>query len=291
MIVAVVGVGFIGSQLCKRLKRDGHEVHALDIKDNTIDITDRTRTVEIIERINPDIIFCTAAIIRSEDCRLQPIDAFNTNTTGVINILDAATRCGAKVMFSSTVHVYGNYEDNLIDEHSTIDINQPMHIYPYTKIAAEGLIRSYSTMYGLKYNILRYGVVVGPQGHDDMVVHRFLRHHHFKKPINVYGSIETRRCFVYIDDLINANMLIIKSDIINKTYNVCMNETYSLNDIITSCREITGNICDVHIVEKRCRDFSSPTICNDVIKHETGWEQTVDLKQAMNNYYKWMIKT
>ena len=124
-ILVIGGSGFIGSRLANQLSVHGHSVHPVDIAfPPYVDVVDEYSINKAITDYRPDIIYHTAAIMRSEECRHDPARACAVNLQGLSNTLKACVDANVKrFIFSSTVHVYAATDEQDVHEDSVLDIN------------------------------------------------------------------------------------------------------------------------------------------------------------------------
>ena len=289
MRIAVIGgSGFIGSNLTTKLKSSGHDVVSLDISDGSLDVTDHEETNNTLKRLDPEIVYYLAAKMRVSDFQPDPVPGCDINVMGLANVLTACTQIKSfkKIIFSSTIHVYACCDsESKVHEDTVLDYNRTVHPYAWTKLAGEALIRSYNQTFNLPYIILRFGVVYGPGGHKDMVLHRYIDNCIKGLPIECYGSGDTKRTFVYIDDVITGLESSATSDVCNDTINLCNSESVSIIDLY---KYITETVRHTDIIHKpdRLGDFSSPVISNYKASHTLNWRPNKLMIDGIKLYQK-----
>jgi UDP-glucose 4-epimerase len=183
------GDGFIGSRLARLLRRLGHQVSILDSKRGD-DVRDGTR-------LRPDVIFHLAA---RTDARLgaDPIDDAEVNVLGTIQMLEAARRCGAKVILASTAAVYGPRNTPAVEDYPIA----PAGPYGASKAAAESYMRLYHDHFGVPVAVLRFSNVHGPGGSG--IVDSFRKATRTGGVVLVSGDGTQTRDFVHVDDVADA---------------------------------------------------------------------------------------
>jgi nucleoside-diphosphate-sugar epimerase len=131
--------GFIGTHLVKALREQKQDVTEFDLELGN----DITKCVDG----DYDVIYSLAAftLIQTRD---NPQRAIDVNVKGIVNMLELARRCDAKIIFSSASSVYGIPRNDVVKETDTI---QPVSIYGATKAAAEVLIETYHKLYDIDY--------------------------------------------------------------------------------------------------------------------------------------------
>ena len=226
-ILVTGGAGFLGSHLCKRLLKMGHQVICLDNyftgnKENIFDLLDDPN----FEVIRHDVTFpfyaevdeiynlaCPASPIHYQ---YDPVQTIKTSVHGAINMLGLAKRLDAKIFQASTSEVYGDPEVHPQVESYWGRVN-PIGIrscYDEGKRCAETLFFDYHRQHGLKIKIARIFNTYGPKMHpeDGRVVSNFIVQALSGKNITIYGDGKQTRSFCYVDDLINGFVSLMKSD-------------------------------------------------------------------------------
>jgi len=221
------GAGFLGSHLCERLLKDGHDVICLDnfftgTKDNITHLLGSQR----FELLRHDITFplyievdeiynlaCPASPIHYQ---LDPVQTIKTSVHGAINMLGLAKRINAKIFQASTSEVYGDPEVHPQPESYWGKVNPigPRSCYDEGKRCAETLFFDYKRQHGLAIKVARIFNTYGPRMHpnDGRVVSNFIVQALRNDPITLYGDGTQTRSFCYVDDLIEGFRLLMNSD-------------------------------------------------------------------------------
>lgn len=221
-ILITGGCGFIGSNLVDELVHN-HEVVVIDnlssdahdqfyYNKNAIyykdDITNKHIVNGIFERHRPDYVFHLAAEARIQNCINDPTKAFNTNTIGTQNILEACRLFKTKrVMFSSTSAIYGL--NDTLPQTETLSPSC-LNMYSYSKLFSEELFKLYSKMYNVDSVCFRYFNVYGPRqpvrGSYAPVIGVFSRQKKMGDPMTIVGDGLQTRDYVHVSDVVNANI-------------------------------------------------------------------------------------
>jgi UDP-glucose 4-epimerase len=237
-IIVTGGCGFIGSNLVDQLVNLDHKVFVIDNLSSDAhdkfyynkkaiyykdDITNKHLVNGIFERHKPDYVFHLAAEARIQNCINEPAKAFNTNTVGTLNILEASRMFGIKrIMFSSTSAIYG-----LTCSLPQKEISSPdcLNMYSYSKLFSENLFILYSNMYNVDSVCFRYFNVYGPRqpirGTYAPVIGVFSRQKKMGDPMTIVGDGLQTRDYVHVSDVVQANIAAmncenkLKADIIN----------------------------------------------------------------------------
>ncbi len=185
----------------------GAEFHELDIAD--------PRVGDLIRRVGFEVINHHAAQIDVRVSVADPALDARVNVTGLLNILEAARESGTgRIVFvSSGGVVYGEPHDIPTPEDAP---KQPLSPYGVTKLAGEHYLSYYREVHGLDYVALRYSNVYGPRqdphGEAGVVAifsQRLLR----GEPLTIYGDGEQTRDYVYVGDVVRANLIAARMDL------------------------------------------------------------------------------
>ena len=246
------GAGFIGSHLTKNLVERGNEVIVIDNlntgkKQNVEKISKKIDFFEVdvrdfsaIENIlkNVDGIFHEAALASVQDSFRIPDEFFDVNVNGTENIFKIAKKLGIKVVYASSSSVYGNPISIPIKEN---DDKNPFNPYAKTKLEDDKLAEKYAKN-GLKVIGLRYFNVFGPRQSKEYagVIKLFLgRIQQGLSPL-INGDGLQVRDFVYVDDVVNANILSMESDIDSEFFNIGTNSIISVLDLANIIIKFSG---------------------------------------------------
>jgi len=218
-VLVTGGAGFLGSHLCDRLLRDGHDVICLDNyftgdKQNVVHLLDNPY-FELVRHdvITPyfaevDQIFNLACPASPIHYQHNPIKTIKTSVMGAINMLGLAKRIGAKVLQASTSEVYGDPHIHPQPESywGNVNPNGIRSCYDEGKRCAETLFMDYHRQNKVKIKIIRIFNTYGPRMNPDdgRVVSNFIMQALRGEDITIYGSGQQTRSFQYVDDLIEG---------------------------------------------------------------------------------------
>jgi UDP-glucuronate decarboxylase len=225
-IIVTGGAGFLGSHLCERLLRDGHDVTCVDnfftgSKDNITHLIGNPH----FELLRHDITFplyaeadeiynlaCPASPVNYQ---YDPVQTTKTSVHGAINMLGMAKRIRAKIFQASTSEVYGDPEIHPQVESYWGRVNPlgPRACYDEGKRCAETLFFDYQRQHGLRIKVARIFNTYGPhmQLDDGRVVSNFIVQALQNKPLTIYGDGAQTRSFCYVSDTIEAFVRLMQS--------------------------------------------------------------------------------
>ncbi len=221
------GAGFLGSHLCERLLRAGHEVICADNfytgnKDNLLSFVDHPYFEQVRHDIcepldvEVDQIYNFACPASPIHYQFDPVKTTKTNVHGAINMLDLATRLKARILQASTSEVYGDPHVHPQNEAYWGNVN-PIGFrscYDEGKRCAETLFFDYHRQYKTSIKLARIFNTYGPRMHpnDGRVVSNFIVQALLNQPITIYGEGTQTRSFCYVDDLLEGIVRLMESE-------------------------------------------------------------------------------
>ena len=226
-VLVTGGAGFLGSHLCDRLLKDGHDVLCVDNyftgrKDNIAHLIGDPH----FEAMRHDITFplyvevdeiynlaCPASPVHYQ---YDPVQTTKTSVIGAINMLGLAKRIGAKIMQASTSEVYGDpaVHPQTEDYRGNVNPLGPRACYDEGKRCAETLFFDYFRQHHTHIKVARIFNTYGPRMHpnDGRVVSNFIVQALRGEDITLYGNGSQTRAFCYVDDLIDGFVRLVATD-------------------------------------------------------------------------------
>jgi UDP-glucose 4-epimerase len=287
------GAGFIGSHVVDKLRDKGIEVMVYDMIRPTFRSDVEFYQGSILDYdsirmalVGIDVVFHLVAIADVKDVFDDPIYADSINVRGTINVLEAARRNSAikRVVYASTVWVYGDCEDEAVNEATPLP--PPAHLYTATKLASEYYCSAYSRLYDLDVTILRYGVPYGPRARPGAVLPIFVGKALRGEPLTIAGDGSQFRKFIYVEDLAEGNVLALKSIAKNKIYNIDGREKVTIKQIAETVQKLIGDV-KIESIPVRPGDFSGKQISSELAREELGWEPKVSFEEGVRRYIEW----
>ena len=276
MKILVTGAdGFIGSHLCEKLVKQGHDVKAFvyynsfnsygwidfvdkKIKDKLKIFSGDIRDENLVRKAakGSEIIIHLAALIGIPYSYNSPKSYIETNVQGTLNILQSAKDYGIKkVIHTSTSEVYGTAKYIPIDENHPLDGQSP---YSASKIAADHLAISFYKSFDTPVSIIRPFNTYGPRQSARAIIPTIiLQMINGNKKINL-GSVKTTRDFSFIDDTVDAYMAAIKATNVNgEVINLGSGHETSIVDLVKIINTIMKKNCKIITDKKRVRPEKS----------------------------------
>ena len=251
-ILVTGGAGFIGSHIVEYLVQRGDDVTILDnlntgkmqnlsrINNDINFVNGDIRDYKLLEKLTKDSdgVFHEAALVSVPHSFKIQDEYFDVNTNGTENILKLAKEYGFKVVYASSSSVYGNQKQMPIKES---DNRNPANPYAQTKLKAELLAEKYSEM-GVRVIGLRYFNVYGRRQSKEYagVIKLFLGRIQQKKAPKINGDGLQTRDFVYVEDVVKANILAMDSNLKHQFFNVGMGYSISILDLANMVIDASG---------------------------------------------------
>jgi UDP-glucose 4-epimerase len=298
-IIVTGGAGFIGSNLVDRLVLEGNEVAVIDnyitgskLNRNReaiyyeISILDE-KISEIFENFKPEAVIHLAAQVSVKHSIMNPKFDANSNILGTISLLEHCVRHDvSKFILASTAAVYGNPIYLGIDEkHPLLPISQ----YGVSKLSAERYTMLYSDIYGINYCILRYANVYGIKQRiegEGGVVSIFINNLLNKSPIVIYGDGTQTRDFIYVDDVVSANIAALESGR-NGIYNISTGKPTSVNELVQMLTTIAGIHHRLIYKPSKIGDISHSYLDNTLAIKELAWRPENSIQQGLEKTFHW----
>lgn len=226
--------GFLGKRLFDLLGRD-FSVVGLDISNKNnpkvqlIDITNKEKVFGFVKEEVPQVIIHAAAISSVGECEKEPEKAWRVNFEGVVNVASVSGEVGARLIYTSSLNVYGGTRGDYSEEDET----KPVNVYGQTKLAAEKEVLKISP----RNIVLRVGTLYGYNGTPvGMTVEAVER---LQKGNEVVGLTDAIRNFTWIDDFAPVILTLLRENA-GGIYNACVFEEHSDYEFLVKLAEVFG---------------------------------------------------
>jgi len=298
MRIAVTGgAGFIGAHLVDRLVDEGHQVMVLDnfstgnrdflnpsVRVEEIDIVDVSAVRELFFDFKPETVFHCAAMIDLRKSFDNPELGDAVNIGGTQSVIAASEASGARqVIFSSSAAVYAPGVAVPISESATL---APASPYGAAKLKGEEMLRRSP----LSTVALRYANVYGPrQGTvgEGGVIAIFSKKLLTGDNLTIFGDGEQTRDFVYVDDIVEANLRAMRAPEGHYEYNVGTSQETSINEIVENLLHISRKNSIVKHLKSVDGEVLKSSLANDLIARELDWNASVLIREGLARTWKW----
>lgn len=195
-------------------------------------ITDKDLILRLLHNYAIDAIVHFAAQSHVDNSFDNSLQYTIDNVLGTHTLLQAAKEYGAlkRFLHFSTDEVYGEVDRDHPGCHERSLLN-PTNPYAATKAAAEFIVRSYHHSFKLPTVIVRCNNVYGPNQYPEKLVPRFIKLLREGKRLTIHGTGETRRNFIWAEDVARATMLLLEKGVINEIYNIGTDQEWSVMDV------------------------------------------------------------
>ena len=313
-VLVTGGAGFIGSNLCERLLQQGNTVRCLDdlstgLERNLIPFMEHPRFTFIkgdITRVDTclkatdgvDVILHQAALGSVPRSVKFPLPTHAANSTGTLNILDAARVNGVKrVVYASSSSVYGDAPELPKKEENT---GLPLSPYAASKAVGEMYAKVFGQLYGLETVGLRYFNVFGknqdPEGAYAAAIPRFIKAMMSGEPVTIHGDGTQSRDFTYIENVLQANQLaatVTNPEALNKAYNIAFGERYTINELVhrleESLNRVSGAKTKVRLetIPERPGDIKHSLADISKAQRLLGYKPAYSLQEGLEEAMQW----
>jgi UDP-glucose 4-epimerase len=298
-VLVTGGAGFIGSHLVTELMNKGYSIVVLDnLHSGKIDnlrevssrngfklvrgdVRDRAAVRDAVKDV--DAVVHLAALIDVEESVKNPVETYDVNVTGTLNVLLEAVRKGVKrFIYASSTAVYGEANPLPLREDYP---PRPESPYGASKASAECFCEAFSRSFGLNTLVLRFFNVYGPGQESNPysgVVTKFLKNASNGNPLIIYGDGKQTRDFIYIDDVVKAITLALEDDKgSGEIFNVCAGRPVTINELASLVKKILARDAPIIHDGRRKGDimynYGDPTRACEVL----GFKAEVSLEQGL----------
>lgn len=304
-ILVTGGTGFIGSWLVRKLLEEDGEVTVLVKKGDPLelgnlegaksrikiiygDIKDAKSVEKAVE--DKELIFHLAAITQVLYAIKNPKETFGVNATGTLNVLEAMRTCNenAFLVLASTDKVYGEPVYLPIDEEHPLLGKSP---YDASKIAADRMAYSYHKTYGTKVSIIRCSNIYGAADSNILravpdFAYAMLKN---KQPV-IRGNGMHKRDFLYVDDAVNAYMVVAKNHTIanGETFNFGTSRETSVKELARLMARIAGVKTEPKILGMPLRgEIEKQRLSYKKAKRLLNWKPSTSMEEGLRKTMRW----
>ena len=271
-ILVTGGAGFIGTNLIKRLLKEGHKVVSLDnystglrqnevegaiyadIDINNIEIKDKSYWEGF------DLMYHLAAIARIQPSFENPIDYLKTNGVATMRLAKICSNSKIPLIYAgSSSHHSGKFSNP----------------YTFSKDVGEEVLQLFAKNFGLEYSIARFYNVYGPnqllEGGYTTLIGRWVNNLQKGLPCEIFGDGEQRRDFTHVSDIVDALIKIMEQQAYNKDFELGRGKNYSVNEV--------ANMFNITPIYKDAKPGEARnTLCESKVARDVlGWKPQIDL--------------
>lgn len=295
------GAGFIGSHLANQLSENNLDVLVVDNlskgkKDNLnkditfVDQDIRTKKfLKTFQKFKPDYLFHLAAQTNIAKSQKDPKAEFKINFLPIIGILETAKKTNLKkIIFSSSAAVYGECKVLPATENSPVN---PISPYGISKLATENYIKYFSKEFKLPYVVLRYANVFGPKQdftNEGGVVAIFVTKMLKGKDIQINGTGKQTRDFIFVEDVVSANIKSLNEKIIG-VYNIGTSREIAISELYKNMKMQIQTKSNAIFIKTAISGVSRSSLSPRLFQKKTGFKISTDLTTGLKktiNFFK-----
>ena len=304
-VLVTGGAGFVGSHLCDRLAREGHDVICLDNL-----FTGSLMNIEHL-RSNPrfsfveydvqkpfvaevDWIFNLACPASPPHYQHDPVATVRTNVLGMLNMLDLAKKNGARILQASTSEIYGDplVHPQVESYWGNVNPISRRACYDEGKRCAETLCFDYHREFGVDVRVVRIFITYGSRmaKDDGRVVSNFILQALRGEDLTVYGDGSYTRSFQYVDDLIEGMLRMMQAENFTGPVNIGNPGEFTILELAQLVLELTGSTSKIihlpaveHDPKQRKADIA-------LAKEKLSWEPTIQLREGLTKTIEYFRK-
>lgn len=294
------GAGFIGANLAGRLLHDGNEVTVYDDlltgrRENLAAFRDDPDfrfiegEVEELPDLPADRIYHLACPASPVHYRKDPIKTAKTSVLGALRVLDLASKCGARVLLSSTSEIYGNplVHPQTESYFGNVRTTGPRACYDEGKRMAETLFMDHFRMYGTQIRIVRIFNTYGPKMRPDdgRVVSNLIMEALHGRPLTVYGDGSQTRSFCYVSDMVEGLVRMMEQDGFTGPVNLGNPAEMTVLELAEKVRALAGGKPKILFRELPEDDPVRRRPDISLAKKMLSWEPSVSLDEGLEKTF------
>jgi UDP-glucose 4-epimerase len=252
------------------------------------DVRDPEACLKVLE--DADIVFHEAAQINPVRAVEDPLFDFDVNARGTLTLLEACRKKDVSKFLLAATNVYANPKYLPIDENHPIDLLSP---YAASKLSAEAYCIVYSNSYGIDTTRLRYTNIYGPRQRstksESGVITIYIERALKGLPPIIFGDGEQTRDFVYISDVVSANILAAESsNTRGEVFNIGYGKETSVNELAKAILKIVGKeSLNPEYGPARAADFRRCAVSTAKAKKTFGFEPQTSLEDGLRRTIEW----
>jgi UDP-glucose 4-epimerase len=298
-VLVTGGAGFIGSHLVEALVLEGRAVRVVDnlATGHRSNLAHLEGRYEWVEGDLADFETCRSAVEGVTDILhqaaipsvprsvLEPLQSHASGPTSTLHLLEAARQAGARrFVFAASSSAYGDTDD--LPKHEGM-VPNPLSPYAAGKVAGEHYVRVYARTMGLDGLSLRYFNVFGPRQDPSSpysgVISLFARLMAEGRRPKIYGDGSQTRDFTYVDNVVRANLLALRSDrpLEGRALNVGTGRRIGLLELIAAINRALGTDLEPEFEPPRAGDVRDSQASLDLIREVLGYEPVVDFEEGL----------
>jgi UDP-glucuronate 4-epimerase len=311
-ILITGGAGFIGSHLIDVLLKNGDVVYCIDnfdsfyLKEIKIlnlseafkspnfklfegDVRDKEFLINFFRNNPVDLVVHLAAKAGVRPSITNPVEYFDVNITGTLNILEVMREANIKKMiFASSSSVYGNNKKIPFSEHD--DVSLPISPYAASKKAGELVCHTYHSLYGINITCLRFFTVYGPRQRPDLAICNFADRILKGKEIIIFGDGTYKRDFTFITDIVDGIIAAIQYLNGFQIFNLGNSKPVEINYLVKLLEKALSQKAIIKYSDKQLGDVALTYADISEANKKLGYFPTVNIEEGIKRFINWFKK-
>src|SRR5437588_6982781 len=305
-VVVTGAAGFIGSHLCERLLKDGHEVVGIDSfndyyerdrKEANLQNARKHPAFKLVEAdlvtaglsqalSGASVVFHLAGQAGVRPSWGSQFDRYvQANIVATQRLLETLRESPVKrLVFASSSSVYGDAEMFPTKESA---LPRPVSPYGMTKLAAEHLTFVYMRNFGIPATSLRYFTVYGPRQRPDMAFCRFMEALVDNEEIEIFGDGEQTREFTYVSDAVDGTVKAASADVVGQIINLGGGSRVTVNRVLDTLEDISRIKVRPLLPPAAPGDPRHTGASINLGRERLGWEPRVSLREGLTRQWEW----
>lgn len=297
------GAGFIGSHVVDALVAKRVKVYVVDDlssgqKSNVNPNASFTKLsvnapafIDYLKKVKPEVIFHLAAQINVRKSVENPLEDAKTNIMGLLAILSVAKEIGVKkIVFSSSGGVM--YPDTAKMPYAETIPAEPISPYGISKRASEMYLSFAHKLHGVPYVALRYANVFGPRQNakgEAGVISIFTTHMLAGKPLVINGTGKQTRDFVYVGDIVRANLLAAEKNVVGE-FNIGTGRETDINRVFKKLAKLIGYKLPEQHGKAAAGEVMRSVLNARKAREQLGWEPKTTFDDGLAKTVEWFKK-
>jgi nucleoside-diphosphate-sugar epimerase len=281
--------GFTGKYVVNALTRRGYRVIGIGLGDPSgsdwlaCDLTDKAGAKKSLSGIAPDVVVHLAALAFVGEG--NPENFYRVNVLGTTNLLEVLAdtdRTPARILIASSANAYGNISGSELSE----DIcPAPVNHYAASKLAMEHMVRTWFDR--LPIIMTRPFNYTGPGQDERFVVPKIVNHYKRKASSIKLGDTGVERDFSDVEDVVEAYMRLLESDVRSEVVNICSGKPVSVAAIVAEMNSIAGYEIKVETQQELLRknDIHRLIGNNQKLRRLTGFAPSIGIRETLQRMY------
>lgn len=305
-ILVTGGAGFIGSNLCARLLKEGHTVYCADNSitgstSNIQSLIDNPRFTflqqDVIEPFDSDaeVIFHLASPASPVGYLEHPLETILVNSTGTHRMLQLARKNNARFLISSTSEIYGDPLVHPQSEDYWGNVNPigPRACYDESKRLGETLVMEYFRQYKTDVRIVRIFNTYGPNSalEDGRMIPNFVTQALKNEPIVIYGDGTKTRSITYVSDLVDGLIkAMFTPNTAGEVFNLGSSEEHTILEYAQMIIQLCNSSSEIRFESSRVDDPERRRANTNKAKQILNWQRQVSMEDGLRETIEWFGK-